>query len=294
MSIKPIVGEGRIRDRGGVIEPLKTGTWLDGAVLFDHRRWQSQDTELYWTAPFHLIVVTHGGSTARTHVRSEGRLVYDGRDRPGDVTFVPAGADRLGQYKDVALSYSALWIDPQLDHSGCGRLGNLPIHVNGRDPVIATLMDTLRQELLAGTRPDTLYVEHMLSLSALRLAQLDRKPSPAPKHAALSQPILSRIIDYIDANIAADIRLEMLASLAGMPADTFSRRFKAATGKPPYVFVIEHRIRRAETMLTQSHAALSDIALALGFSSQSHFTSTFRRLRGVTPRAYRANFFPHS
>lgn len=77
-------------------------------------------------------------------------------------------------------------------------------------------------------------------------------------------------------------------------SDSFARRFKATTGLAPYAFVVERRLRRAEILLAKPEMALAAIAMSLGFSSQSHFTTTFRKLRGTTPHAYRRRFFPES
>lgn len=47
-------------------------------------------------------------------------------------------------------------------------------------------------------------------------------------------------------------------------------------------------------LLRETDLSIGSIAFRLGFSSQSHFTTTFRRLRGMTPRAYRVNSSPES
>ena len=62
----------------------------------------------------------------------------------------------------------------------------------------------------------------------------------------------------------------------------FSRAFKAATGKSPYAFALGRRVLRAR-QLVFTEMPLGDIALAVGFSSQSHLTEHFRRSLGVTP-----------
>ncbi|ACP21603.1 hypothetical protein NGR_b01370 (plasmid) [Sinorhizobium fredii NGR234] len=50
----------------------------------------------------------------------------------------------------------------------------------------------------------------------------------------------------------------------------------------------------AELLLRETDLAIGAIAFRLGFSSQSRFTTTFRRLKGITPRAYRLQFSPES
>ncbi|MDK1491461.1 AraC family transcriptional regulator [Sinorhizobium sp. 7-81] len=239
-------------------------------------------------------MLTDAGSTSRTSIRTEGKTLYDGRDRPGVLTFVPAGAERVGFYRDVDLSYSALWIDPALALPGLERLRDIPILVNESDAVIGTLLRSLCTEMLFGHRPDTVYVEHLVSLAGLRMAGLSGNRFPTSNRGRLGRRMLERVRDYIDTHIASDISLSDVAAIAGMPVDTFARRFKETTGRPPYAYVLEERVRRAELLLRDTNIAIGAIAFRLGFSSQSHFTTTFRRLKGITPRVYRLHFSPES
>lgn len=299
--LRPLLGAGRIRDRGAQADPFHATSWLDGGLTFEHRWLACREAELSWTAPHHLLVLTEDGGTARTQVRVGGRRAYEGRDEPGALSFIPATADRHCAYRNVELVYSALWIDPalQLRLPGCDGAAAPPAVVNGSDPVIAALLRSLRDETAAGYRLDTAYLEHLAAVTLLRLARLDgpAATADAPRPArgpALGGRALARVQDYIEANIGSDIALSDLAALLGMPVDSFARRFRAATGLAPYAYVIERRVRHAETLLRTTDREIAAIAIALGFSSQSHLTTTFRRVLGTTPRAYRAHFLPRT
>ncbi|QFI69444.1 helix-turn-helix domain-containing protein [Sinorhizobium alkalisoli] len=294
MSFKPLLGDGRIRARNEETASLQTASWIGSSVVFDSRRWACQEAEIRWTAPHHLIVLTDGGSTSRTSIRTDGKTLYDGQDRPGVLTFVPASAERVGFYRDVDLSYSAVWIDPELALPGLELLRDMPVLVNRSDAVIGTLLRSLRTEMSLGHVPETVYVEHLVALIGLRMTSLEGSPRLAASRGRLSRRKFERVRDYIEANIASDISLSEVAAIAGMPLDTFARRFKETTGRPPYAYILEERIRRAELLLRETGMAIGAIAFRLGFSSQSHFTTTFRRLKGITPRAYRLQFSPES
>jgi AraC family transcriptional regulator len=82
--------------------------------------------------------------------------------------------------------------------------------------------------------------------------------------------------------------VSQLAAMTGMSRAKFTESFKCSTGMSPYKFVIERRTLMAKKLLGHSNLSLSSIAHTVGFSSQSHMTSTFRRLAGITPQAYRA------
>lgn len=291
MSFRPLFGNGRIRTAGERLAKPLTASWANSSIIFDRRRWACREAEIRWTAPHHLFVLTERGGTSQTLIRSDGSL-YQGRDGPGALTFVPAGTERLGAYRDVDLTYSALWIDPRSIPPGSDHLKDLPVLINKSDCVTDALLKSLSCEISRGHVPDTAYMEHLVALIALRIRSVFDEPVKTIRHGSLGSPVVKRVRDYIDAHLDEDISLGELAHVAGVASDSFARRFKATTGFAPYAYVIEERIRRAEALLLETDIALSAIALNCGFSSQSHFTATFKRLRGMTPRAYRSEVIP--
>jgi AraC family transcriptional regulator len=296
MSLEPLVGCGRLQATQGQGGPSRPIVWNDGRLLFDQRRWACRDAEVRWTANHHLVILTEAGETDETLVRFNGRVVYTGRDRPGALTFVPAGTEREGFYRDANLVYSALWIDTGLHESLPTARGSLLEEgfANGSDEVIAPLISSIGRELSDGRVPDSAYLEHVAAVILLRLAARSKSAPEPVRGGRLNARTLRRIEEFIEANLDKDISLRDLTDVAGLPLDAFSRRFKASTGRTPYAYVLERRIIRAETLLAGCDLSLGGIALSLGFSSQSHFTSTFRRIRGMTPRAWRLQFCPES
>lgn len=111
------------------------------------------------------------------------------------------------------------------------------------------------------------------------IAQADRIHLPVWK--------LHRIIDYIEANLASDIRLADLAAVAGLSVFHFARVFKLATGQSPYQFVHDRRLERSRSLLADGQLEIAELALACGFSSQSHFTAAFTKAVGLSPGRYR-------
>lgn len=99
---------------------------------------------------------------------------------------------------------------------------------------------------------------------------------------------LHNSIKFIDANLAdADLSIERISEEVDLSPYYFARMFRAALGISPYRYVIERRLQLAQRLLAGSPSLLADLALDCGFSSQSHFTSTFRRHFGVAPLKYR-------
>jgi AraC-like DNA-binding protein len=67
----------------------------------------------------------------------------------------------------------------------------------------------------------------------------------------------------------------------------FAAQFRLATGMSPHQFVLNRRIERAKTMLIGTAEELVSIALSVGFQSQAHFTTVFKRFVGETPHRWR-------
>jgi AraC family transcriptional regulator len=100
---------------------------------------------------------------------------------------------------------------------------------------------------------------------------------------------LRAVIEYIDEHLGSELSLDDLAAVARLSPYHFARLFKNSTGLPPHQYVIARRVERAKELLRDRvRLPLAEIALEMGFSSQSHFTRHFKRLVGVTPRLFQA------
>jgi AraC family transcriptional regulator len=97
---------------------------------------------------------------------------------------------------------------------------------------------------------------------------------------------IRRVCEYIQMHLAADIAVAELASQVNLSPHHFSMLFKQALGVPPHQYVLQARIREAQRQLATERAAISEVALRLGFSDQSHFSRTFRKVTGTTPARY--------
>jgi AraC family transcriptional regulator len=83
-----------------------------------------------------------------------------------------------------------------------------------------------------------------------------------------------------------DLTLAELATLVQMSPSCFSTLFKQSTKLVPYQFVIQCRIDRAKQLLLQGELSIAEIAHGLGFTHQSHLSRHFKRLVGMTPKAF--------
>lgn len=107
---------------------------------------------------------------------------------------------------------------------------------------------------------------------------------PAPN--GLGERALQRTHAYINKHLCENFTLSDLANAACISRFHFARLFRASTGSSPMEYVLKLRMEAAKEMLARGDQKIATTAAALGFFDQSHFTRTFRRMTGVSPRAF--------
>jgi AraC-like DNA-binding protein len=103
---------------------------------------------------------------------------------------------------------------------------------------------------------------------------------------------LLRAKDLADAHYAQPLTVDDLARAAGYSRAHFSQEFRRAFGQSPHVYLLTRRLERAAALLRTTDYAVLEICLAVGLTSVGSFTTSFVRMYGRTPTAYRAAFPP--
>ena len=104
---------------------------------------------------------------------------------------------------------------------------------------------------------------------------------------ALPKWRLRRVEQHIAAHFERSISLSELAGVAGLSRMHFAAQFRAETGYRPREYLLNHRIEQAKSLLTTTERPLAEIALAVGFSTQAHFSTVFKRISGQSPARWR-------
>jgi AraC-like DNA-binding protein len=105
---------------------------------------------------------------------------------------------------------------------------------------------------------------------------------------------LLRAKDLADARYAEPLEVDDLASAAGLSKAHFSREFRRTFGESPYVYLLTRRLERAAALLRTTDHSVAEICLEVGLQGVGSFTTSFKRMYGMTPTAYRAAAPPAS
>jgi AraC-like DNA-binding protein len=123
-------------------------------------------------------------------------------------------------------------------------------------------------------------------LGSVRLNTID-KAATCRIVRPLQQWRLRRVAAYVGERIGSQITLQDMAAAAGLSRMYFAAQFRAATGMRPHEYLLRRRIDLAVSLLADDSASLVEVALAVGFQTQAHFTTVFRRFVARTPQQWR-------
>ena len=222
---------------------------------------------------------------------------HDSIVQKGDTILVPAGQPSYW-YQHEASICTALHIclKPDLIEQVAEASEIDPIRFNlvncfcKQDLQLHDVAMLLLAELRSGCIMGRLYVE---SLTQVLVIHLLRHYSTATQtitseKKSLTRTQLQQTIDYIHTYLDRDLSLGEIAEVINISPTYFASLFKRAIGISPHQYVIQQRVEQAKLLLSKTDLAIADIALQVGFSSQSHLTQQFKRLTGVTPKQVRA------
>ena len=214
------------------------------------------------------------------------------RCAPGDFFVAPANADYSSRC-DEETKFIALGLDPTLfarvayESVNADRVEIVP-HLSISDPLIQQIGLLLKTELETSGIGSRLYTESLATaLSVHLLRHYCAFEQKIPTYSGgLPKYKLRQAIEFINENLDKEIRLADISTLLDMSQHYFCRQFRQSMGIPPYQYVLQQRMERAKWLLKQQKLSIADIALECGFANQSAFSNAFRKVMGVSPKAY--------
>jgi len=253
------------------------------------------------------------GSASRSHPFVEDRMTLAFQHLDVVLAIAARGAGEGGCADgNASLNARCLHADsaPQVENGVCQRITGVsdsfdaarsaPAAGNPEDPVIRRLSDALAatertDDHHTGICSDALrlaIITRMLGLQSETQRAEEQTTKAGQAYAerplrALQKWRLKRVVEYVDNHISGRITLLDLAAVAGLSRMHFASQFRAATGFRPHEYLLRRRIQYAEELLRQSTMTLVEIALTVGFQTQAHFTTVFKRFVGDTPYQWR-------
>jgi AraC-like DNA-binding protein len=181
--------------------------------------------------------------------------------------------------------------DRLADELGGNRIDDLAIGpgVASKDPTVINLGSCLQLSIERPERTNTLFVDHLVLALQMHLAQrYGGMRVPRTSGSGSLTPWQLRLAqDTIDASLDGEISLAKMARDCGLSVSYFARAFRYSTGVSPHRWLMQRRVDRAKDLMRATNNPLAEVALACGFSDQSHFTRVFSKVVGTTPSEWR-------
>ncbi len=211
--------------------------------------------------------------------------------KPGDIDIVPAGID--GSWEDdgdchiLRLSLHPSLIKQVAEDMGrdAGKIELLP-RFQVRDARLEGIGRAVKADLEADIPSDPLFSDLLANALAVRLIETASGGFPASENRGepkLPERKLRILTEYIEANLDEKLQLADLAMVAGVSVTRLKTLFRNSTGTSVHQYVIHRRVEFARALMVTTMMPASEIALAAGFTHQSHMATTMRRLLGQTP-----------
>lgn len=257
-----------------------------------HMRNQSQ-----WTMPpleNHCIIIQLG-EPVEVSARI-GSFRFEQIVQPGEITIVPAGVALQWRQETTSNETLHLYLHPNVVRRAAESIDfnyariSMEPRFAVRDEHIRHVGLSLHCELEEANVVGRIYADTLTKVLAMQLVR--RYSYLKDVHVSvggMAPRKLRKAIEFINENLDREqnVALAAVAQEVQMSYFHFSRAFKQSTGVSPNVYMIDQRIERAKKLLADTDLPIADIALRAGFASQSHFTTTFRRLAWTTPKAFR-------
>jgi AraC-like DNA-binding protein len=154
-----------------------------------------------------------------------------------------------------------------------------------RDTLAEALGRSLLDEHLHRSQPEYAKVV----AKAIVMRAIGRPPAKR-RCWALPKWRMKRLEQYLAVNVDRRIGLADMAAAAGLSKMHFAAQFRAATGFRPHEYLLFKRIERAKAVMAATETPLVEVAFAVGFNAQAHFSTVFKRFTGKSPAQWKQEF----
>jgi AraC family transcriptional regulator len=242
------------------------------------------------SSPHHTICINIGACVLLEHV-VDGHIKTI-HSETGDVGLYPANFKQSVQW-DRETEFLQLYLEPTLlygasyEYFGCDRI-EIPPRLTFFDPLIYHIGLALLTALETDGVQSRLYADSMANALAVHLVSRYSTRERAIKDFVFGgiPRNFQQVIDYINEHLDQNLSLAELANIVQLSSYHFAHLFKQTTGVSPHQYHIRCRIQRAKELLLTKNMTIAEVAHSVGFASQGHLNYHFKRLVGMTPKAF--------
>jgi AraC-like DNA-binding protein len=157
------------------------------------------------------------------------------------------------------------------------------------DPFLFRMAQALRCGFRRGLSPPEIYLEGLEPSLSAHLERFYARPTRQRDKAGLSEGRMAKALAFIESHLTEAMPLGELAEAANLSLFHFGRMFKRSMGMSPAAYMVRRRIDVAEELLAQTSLSIAEVSARVGFRTQAHFCTAFRRVRSITPSRSRRN-----
>lgn len=264
-------------------------TFLSRAVLpFDDMQFAfvtesvEAPTDWQFRDPQHIFVVHLAGDLATMEVEFERGPTGPALPRVGDLWIIPAEQRYAALAQGRAVEFCEIRTSTRLfgDH-------DVAPTVQHHDPLLWHVINRMKSVTGRKDALARLLAESLADVFRSRIAADFLRP--AGKNPIWDRSSQAKVVEYLEDSLDSDISLSGLADHMSLTRDQLARAFRATFHTSPHQYVLDRRIHRAKQLLVNTSKSIAEISAVAGFSTPSHFATTFRTRTGVTPTQYRNN-----
>ncbi|WP_256806167.1 MULTISPECIES: helix-turn-helix domain-containing protein [unclassified Bradyrhizobium] len=252
------------------VEDITVSRWEDPRSTSSHEA----------TTPEDRYFVGIALKTTRLKLSRDRQIIFDGT-MPAGTLYLTAPSKPLAVQFQSPCAFLHVHIATEHFPAQFAATEGLNDLVLLRDPLAAELAKALIEHGDAVDHKFTCCIGQTL---AMHLARVEL---PRARVNALPKWRLRRIEQYVADHFDRCISLSELANVAGLSRMHFAAQFRTATGYRPREYLLNYRIEQAKALLATTERPLAEIALAVGFSTQAHFSTVFKRISGQSPARWR-------
>ena len=250
---------------------------------------------------FELVVVKSGSGTHWTEKKSENLSA-------GDIFLIPPGVEHnypiakslsiynvlfsdgfFQQFRDDLSAFANYQLYFNLSSTAnSGAVEIMHLDRNSFAELIKLLEETVDEQKTPGPGSQTAVLCNALKIMLLLCRHAKSRTSDELSGAVFS---ISRLLAEMENTLDEKWNLEKMAKKCCLSVSSFRQQFKHFTGVSPAAWLLEARIRKAQTLLKTSDLSVSEISAICGFSDSNYFARQYKKHLSLSPREYRKESF---